>query len=206
MGGLGLPQCSRWQYHGDLEPPFPRIWKWWWLLGSVGFNWACQKTPLVESGVCLQLWTYGRKILSSHPDCDGWSEWLVCGIFVPESSKTCSDCSRWWLSSPPDCQSRWLCADRLEVSWKRCKQSKRTMRKPANEAAPKISNGRSNRICQTEHCDIQWICGRLFARPCILRRRMFYHSGTTSEKRLGGDKMVLTLQIDRFSRMDDKNS
>ena len=35
---------------------------------------------------------------------------------------------------------------------------------------------------------------------------MFYHSGTTSEKRLGGDKMVLTLQIDRFSRMDDKNS
>ncbi|XP_059943083.1 FUN14 domain-containing protein 1 isoform X2 [Mesoplodon densirostris] len=40
----------------------------------------------------------------------------VCGIFVPESWKTCSNCSRWWLSSPSDCQSQWLCADRLEES------------------------------------------------------------------------------------------
>ena len=54
-----------------------RIWKWWWFLRSVGFNWVCQKTPLVESSVWPQFRTYGRKILGSHPDCNGWSEWLV---------------------------------------------------------------------------------------------------------------------------------
>lgn len=31
----------------------------------------------MESSVWPQFWTYGRKILSSHPDCNGWSDWLV---------------------------------------------------------------------------------------------------------------------------------
>lgn len=64
--------------------PFWRLWKWWWLLRSVGFNWVCQKTPLVESSVWPQFRTYGRKILSGHPDCNGWSEWLVRTSFFLE--------------------------------------------------------------------------------------------------------------------------
>ena len=71
-------------------------------------------------------------------------------------------------------------------------KAKRQMKKWANKAAPEISN----RTCQTEPCDIRWICGRLFARPWIFRIWMFCHGGVPL--RSGGDNMISTFLNDTF--------
>uniref|UniRef100_A0A8C0X806 FUN14 domain-containing protein 1 n=1 Tax=Castor canadensis TaxID=51338 RepID=A0A8C0X806_CASCN len=101
---------------------------------------VCKKTPLVESSVWPQFWTYGRKILSSYPDCNGWRDWLVCRIFIPEGWKLAATAvGGGFLLLQIASHSGYV-----QIDWKRVEKdvnkAKRQIKKRANKAAPEINN------------------------------------------------------------------